>query len=351
MTAQSCDMESRPYPPGVVSWQSAAVREIAMNHPTPQPLFPCLAPGSKLLQRIAAIRQWLDRALSFTCKAVLVLIPVLFAVAHIGADGEPWDFATGEKFNPFYNVISSYAWRSPAGWAMVACMAGFAFGLGFVSWHAMKRGPGLFSWLTAVSAVVAMVFLLQAAWVPFKPDREAFHAIQKEAVSGEASPERKREMWNRGLYAMGISRPEWVRSPEYLASLRSHWIHLHALGWAQMWVMLTILSSTFVWSSRSRDGRFWRVFLFWAEWTVLLLIGAGILGRTWFPDYPGLTQRLMYLGFYVWLLVIVREIERRRLPAPESIGTGEGKELDESGRETDAAAGNLPAVTDAPQTS
>ncbi len=86
-----------------------------MDHPTPQPLFPCLAPDSKLLQRTAAFRIWLDRLLSFTCKTVLVLIPVLFAVAHIAADGEPWNFATGEKFNPFFNVISAYAWRSPDG--------------------------------------------------------------------------------------------------------------------------------------------------------------------------------------------------------------------------------------------
>ncbi len=37
-----------------------------------------------------------------------MLIPVLFAVAHIAADGEPWNFATGETFSPIYNVVSSY---------------------------------------------------------------------------------------------------------------------------------------------------------------------------------------------------------------------------------------------------
>jgi hypothetical protein len=116
-----------------------------MDQTTTNPALPDPDPYAEFRRRIAMWRWRLDRALSFTCKAVLVLIPVLFALAHIAADGAPWNFANGEKFNPLFNVISAYAWRSPAGWAMVACMAGFAFGLGFVSWHAMKRGPGFFS--------------------------------------------------------------------------------------------------------------------------------------------------------------------------------------------------------------
>ncbi len=50
----------------------------------------------------------LENLLSLVCKGVLMLIPVLFAVAHIAADGEPWNFATGETFSPIYNVVSSY---------------------------------------------------------------------------------------------------------------------------------------------------------------------------------------------------------------------------------------------------
>jgi hypothetical protein len=91
--------------------------------------------------------------------------------------------------------------------------------------------------------------------------------------------------------------------------------------------------------------------MFWTEWVVLILVGGGLLGRLWLPEFNGLTQRLSYLGFYLWLLVIVREIERRRLPASEMNGAGEANELDQSGRDTDAAAGNLPTVTHAPQPS
>lgn len=264
-----------------------------------------------------SIHSRLENLLSLACKGVLILIPVLFAVAHIAADGAVWNFATGEPFNPMFHVVSSYAWRSPAGWAMVGCMVGFAFGLGFVSWHAAKRRPGFLSWLTAISAGMAMVLVLQAAWVPFKPDRETFHGIQQEEAAGPTQ-EMKLKMWSGGLYAVGVPRPEWVRSPEYLASIRSHWMHQHAIGSAQVLVMVAMMGARFLWERRRPDRRFWRESWFWWQWVVLLLVVAGIFGRVCFPDYPGLTQRVTYLGFYLWLLVIVREIERWRYLSREA---------------------------------
>jgi hypothetical protein len=101
-------------------------------------------------------------------------------------------------------------------------------------------------------------------------------------------------------------------------------------------IVITIVGARFLWSGRSPDGRFWSSFLFWAEWVVLFLVGAGLVGRLWLPEFNGLTQRLSYLGSYLWLLVIVREIERRSLPVPDMNSAGEGNELDESGREVHA---------------
>ncbi len=63
---------------------------------------------------IASIHTRLENLSSLACKTVLIIIPVLFAVAHIAADGKAWNFATGETFSPMFNVVSSYAWRSPA---------------------------------------------------------------------------------------------------------------------------------------------------------------------------------------------------------------------------------------------
>ena len=50
---------------------------------------------------------------------------------------------------------------------------------------------------------------------------------------------------------------------------------------------------------------------------VLILVVGGIFGRLWFPDLDGMTQRIMCFGIYLWMLIIVREIERLRLPAAE----------------------------------
>jgi hypothetical protein len=285
-----------------------------MNHLTPVRDYLSPEVQAEILKRIALARRFLDRLFSLACVGMLILIPVLFAVAHIAADGAAWDFATGEPFNPAFNVISAYAWRSPAGWAMVACMAGFAFVLGFISWHAAKRGPGFFSWLTAVSAAIAMALLLQSAWVPFKPDKETFSRIQME-LTRESTHEAKLAIWSGGLYALGSPLPAGATSPTYFKSLRHHWIHNHALGCAQVFVLVAFMSASFIWTSKRPDGRFWRGFLFWAEWVVLIFVVAGVAGQLWLPEYNGLTQRIMYFGFYLWLLVIVREILRQRQDA------------------------------------
>ena len=253
------------------------------------------------------IQNRLENLLSLICKGVLMLTPVLFAVAHIAADGAAWDFATGEKFSPMFNVVSSYAWRSPAGWAMVACMVGFAFVMGYVSWHAAKRGPGFLAWLTAAVAAVAMVNLLEVAWHPFKPSREAFSQIQQE-LKGEATKEMKQEIWSSGLYAVGVPLPEGSKSPEYFKSLRAHWLHNHGIGLAQVMILLTIMVAMFLWERRGGGNVFW----YCGNWVAVLLIAAGILGGQLLPDLNGLSQRVMYFGFYLWMLMVVRQIERDR---------------------------------------
>lgn len=251
----------------------------------------------------------MENLFSLSCVGVLLLIPVLFAVAHIAADGAVWNFATGEKFNPIFNNVSSYAWRSPAGWAMVACMVGFAYVLGFISWHAARRGSGFLAWFTAVVAAIAMFKMLEVAWYPFKPSRETFSQIQTE-MDQMPTKEMKLEMWNGGLYAVGLPLPDGIASPQYFKTLRSSWIHQHGIGGAQVLIMLAILSSSFLWERQKPVYRFWSQ----AQWVVMLFVAGGILGRLWFPDLNGVTQRVAYFGIYLWMLVIVREIELGRRP-------------------------------------
>ena len=298
-----------------------------MNHTTTHSALPDSDPYAVFCHRIATVRRRLDNLFSLSCVGVLLLMPVLFAIAHIAADGAVWNFATGEKFSPAFNVISSYAWRSPAGWAMVACMVGFAWVLGSISWHAAKRGPGFFAWFTAVMAAIAMVKMLEVAWYPFKPSRETFSQIQME-MDQMPTKEMKLEMWSGGLYAVGLPLLEGIASPQYFKTLRSSWIHQHGIGGAQVLIILTIMGARFLWERRGPDRRFWSR----AQWVVLLFVVGGICGRLWFPDLNGVTQRVAYLGIYIWMLIIVREIELGRRLATETSGAGDTNELDESGQ-------------------
>ena len=255
----------------------------------------------------------IENLLSIVCRWVLVLIPILFVVAHAAACGAAWNFATGAMFNPLYHVISSYAWRSPAGWTIVACMLGFAYVLGFVSWHAAKRGPGFLAWFTAVVAAMAMFEMLEIAWYPFKPSRESFTQIQQE-IKKEPTARMMDESWSLGLYATGVTVPGRMNSPAYLKSLRSHWLHQQAIGSVQPLIFLTMLGGLFLWNGPTpRPNRWTRDNKSVQVWVLLAAIGCLLM-----PDYTGLAQRLMYLGIYVWMHIVVREIERVRGVAKET---------------------------------
>jgi hypothetical protein len=197
---------------------------------------------------------------------------------------------------------------------MVVCMVGIAWMLGFISWYAAKRGPGFLAWFTAVVAAIAMVKMLEVAWYPFKPSRETFSQIQME-MNQEPTKEIKLEMWRGGLSAVGLPLPEGIASPQYFKTLRSSWIHQHGIGGAQVLIILTIMGSRILWERRGPDRRFWSR----AQWVVLLFVVGGICSRVFLPDLNGVSQRVADLGIYIWMLVIVREIELgRRLKASET---------------------------------
>jgi hypothetical protein len=104
--------------------------------------------------------------------------------------------------------------------------------------------------------------------------------------------------------------PDGIASPQYFKSLRSSWIHQHGIGGAQVLIILAIVGSRFLWERRKPAHRFWSQ----AQWVVLILVAGGIFGRLWFPELNGVTQRVAYFGIYIWMLVIVREIELERRP-------------------------------------
>lgn len=247
-----------------------------------------------------------ENALSRVCKVVLILIPLLFGIGHVLSEDAPANFASGWRFGLFNELINSYAWRSPGGWAVVASMAGFAFVLGFISWRAAKQGPGFFPWFTAVAAAIAMVRVLEVAGHPVAPTREAFERIRVE-IEREPQVKASEEVWTTALGVGRMPDSRRMKSIGYLQSLRSYWLHDYSVKEAQSMIILTMFGGILLWGRRAASWCHWRnAHLLVFGWTVMALAGA------WLSGYYGLFQRVLLAGWYGWLWIVFREIERQR---------------------------------------
>ena len=69
------------------------------------PALPKSAPCGDIRLRIAGAGIRMENLFSLSCVGVLLLMPIMFALAHIAADGAVWNFATGEKFDPFFKKV------------------------------------------------------------------------------------------------------------------------------------------------------------------------------------------------------------------------------------------------------
>lgn len=290
MTAQSCAMQS-------VSSQATGACAHSAGMPTQE----------DVARRVHDLFQThFENGLSRVCKVVLILVPLLIVIAHVLSVDATANFATGWRFGLFDMSINSYPWRSPGGWAVAAGMVGFAFVLGFISWRAVQQGPGFFAWFTAVAAAIAMLRILEVAWHPLAPSREAFESIRKE-IESEPQVKASEEVW---ATALGVSRmpdSRRMKSIGYLQSLRSHWLHVYALLEGQKMVMLTLFGGSLLWGRRVASWRRWRnVHLLVIGWTVMALCGGLLVGQ------HGLFQRTMLATWYGWLWILFREIERQR---------------------------------------
>ena len=82
-----------------------ATCHLIMNHTTTDPALPKSAPCGDIRLRIAGAGIRMENLFSLSCVGVLLLMPIMFALAHIAADGAVWNFATGEKFDPFFKNV------------------------------------------------------------------------------------------------------------------------------------------------------------------------------------------------------------------------------------------------------
>ncbi len=247
------------------------------------------------------------KLLSLACKAVLILMPILFVYGHVRAVGVTWNYATGEKFDPWVHHISYYAYRSPAWWAIVSCMMGVAFLLGVVAWRAAGNRRSLLAWITAAAAAIGMFKMVEATWYSESAPEITLTRMQEELDKGPID-QSKDEIGSANLKVTGQPVPGSMDLREYQENLRSSRLHTSAIKVAQVMIFVTMIAAFFQWQEHALSRRWW----LWLHGLVVLTISVGILGAWWWPSMGGLHQRVVFGGVYFWLGVVVFAIDRER---------------------------------------
>lgn len=247
-----------------------------------------------------------------TCKLVLLLLPPLMVYGHIRAIGAVWNHATKATFNPVTNYVSDYAYRSPAWWAIVVCIYGFAFVLGFISWHAANRPRTIVSWMITAATAIAMFKMCEVASYPVASPEVTYTRLQEELNKG---PFKKAgdDFWRAYLKIKGEPVPKGVTLDEFVKNQQSNRLHLGGIEPATWLILVAIAGSFLIWREHaSSEERWWK-----AHGIVALLLVISFLGNLWKPEWPGLFQRISFAGMYVWMWLIVLAIGRKRLTAKE----------------------------------
>ena len=232
---------------------------------------------------------------------------------HVRAIGTVWNHATGATFNPITNYVSDYAYRSPAWWAVVACIYGFAFVLGFISWHAANRPRTIVSWVVAAAAAIAMFKMSEVARYPVASPEVTITRLQEELHKGPIKKSGE-EIRRAYLKVTGQPVPRGVTVQEFAESEKSNRLHLGGIEPATVLIIVAMAGAFFIWrGNASSKGRWW-----WLHGIVALLLLIPLLGQTIWPQWPGLFQRISFVGMYVWMWLIVLAIDRERRGAEVS---------------------------------
>jgi hypothetical protein len=72
------------------------------------------------------------------------------------------------------------------------------------------------------------------------------------------------------------------------------------------------MGAALLWRRQVNGPDFW----LFVNFVAVIWVGAGGFGMRQQPCYMGLFQKVMYLGFYFWMWIVVREIERMASQRP-----------------------------------
>lgn len=248
----------------------------------------------------------MSRAISKLITLLLCALPIAMLCGHLLAIGRVWNHATKEKFNPLTNYISDYAYRSPGWWAVIACIHGFALFFLYFSWvtAGKKRSPA--SWLVVAAASVVAFQLFEVAVYPVRSPELAISRLQRELDKG--SFERaKDEIWRITLEARGRRVPSNAPVWTYVNSHGRDRLHVGGIQPTKYLLVVVIGISFFLWLPAHGERKRW------IAWHVAALAVFAVAFATahWKPEWPGLTQRTIYVGVYLWMWLVHLRIREK----------------------------------------
>ncbi|MCP5532242.1 MAG: hypothetical protein H7A49_09990 [Akkermansiaceae bacterium] len=247
----------------------------------------------------------MDHLLNLLCGLLLLALPILMVYGHLRAIGVVWNHATGQTFSPLVNHISDYAYRSPAWWAVVACIHGFSLFFAWLSWRATGKPRSIVSWVVMAAAAIIMFQLHQVAVHPVRSPELTIRRLQSELDKGPIDKAKDR-IWRIALETTGHHVPADVPVATYVANHQRDRLHLAGIRPTRYLILVTMGGSLLLWMPVPGSRGHW--------WIAHAAVLAGIILAAavawWKPGWPGLSQRILYAVVYGWMWILLQQIRR-----------------------------------------
>ena len=238
----------------------------------------------------------------YVLVVLLVLLLVVFVAGHMVSSGEVWNHMTGERFSPWRNYVSDYAYRSSAWPMFVGCIYGLGIILGVLSWSLFASSPGnrMVIWLMTGLLAYSGLKLVEVAMFPVKPPEVSVEEFQSR-LDKNSWERLKVDVWQLWEGSRGRPVPEEEAAWELVEAFGNNAGHLIGIRGA----MLAIAAAMFLGLMLRLGNR--------RRWTVVCLISlalviSGMVGIG--HGLNGLWQRIAFSGIYIWLWTMVLSLCR-----------------------------------------
>ena len=108
------------------------------------------------------------------------------------------------------------------------------------------------------------------------------------------------------MKATGHEIPPGVPVRTYVANYERDRLHVAGIRPASYLLIVAFVGSYSLWKPQGVEIKKWRIRHALVVAVILVALGFSV----WVPAWPGLSQRIMYLGVYVWFWVLLGAMRR-----------------------------------------